>query len=86
MLIRTCFIFLILFWKKLQFHCRKQPFRKGFVVKDELDGIDSDDIGNLEDSPRFVFIDEENGNLSDDRGLTRIINEKKKSDGLQNLD
>ena len=89
LLIRTCFIFLVLFSKNSQFHCRRQPFRKGCVVEDELDGIDLDDIGNLEDSPRLVFIDEEYGNLivvNDGRGLNRNINQKKKSDVLQSLD
>ena len=33
------------------------------VVKEELDGIDIDDIGNLEDLLRIVFIHEECGNL-----------------------
>ena len=28
----------------------------------ELRGVDIDGIGNLEDSPRLVFIDEERGN------------------------
>ena len=42
---------------------RLQPFRKNVIVEEELDCIDIDDIGNLEDSPRLVFIDEECGNL-----------------------
>ena len=33
------------------------------MVEEELNGIDTDDIGNLEDSPKLVFIDEECGNL-----------------------
>ena len=33
------------------------------MVEEELDCIDIDDIGNLEDSPKLVFIDEECGNL-----------------------
>ena len=33
------------------------------VVKEELDGIDIDDIGNLEDLLRIVFIHKECGNL-----------------------
>ena len=44
------------------------------------------DIGNLEDSPRLVFIDEECGNLTfvnDVAELTRNINQRKKSDVLQ---
>ena len=45
-----------------------------------------DDIGNLEDSPRLGFIDEECGNLkvvNDGGELTRNINQKKKPDVLQ---
>ena len=41
-----------------------------------------DDIGNLEDSPRFVYIDEECENLivaNDGGELTRNIIEKKES-------
>ena len=33
------------------------------IVKEELEGIDLDAIGNLEDLPRIVFIHEEWGNL-----------------------
>ena len=33
------------------------------TVEEKLDGIDKDDIGNLEDSPRFAFIAEECENL-----------------------
>ena len=44
------------------------------------------DIGNVEDSPRLVFIDEECGNLivvNDGGKLTGNINQKKKSDVSQ---
>ena len=47
------------------------------IVKEELEGIDLDDIGNLEDLPRIVFIHEEWGNLKvfvDGGELTRNIN------------
>ena len=47
------------------------------IVKKELDGIDMEDIGNLEDVLRIVFIHEECGNLNVfvDRGeLTKNIN------------
>ena len=50
-------------------------------VTEELDGIDIDDIGNLEDLLRIVFIHEECGNLKVFVGggeLTRHIKEKKK--------
>ena len=50
------------------------------LVYKELDYIDIDDIGNVEDSPRLVFIDEECGNL-----IIVHINLKKKSDVLQSL-
>ena len=56
------------------------------MVEEELDCIDIDGIGNLEDSPRLVFIDKECGNLivgNDNRTLTRNINQNKKSDVLQ---
>ena len=33
------------------------------IVKEELDGIDIDDIGNLQDLLGIVFIHEECGNL-----------------------
>ena len=39
-----------------------------------------DDIGDIEDSPRLVFIDEKCGNL-----VLVHINQKKKSDVLQSL-
>ena len=48
--------------------------------------MDIDDIGNLEDSPRLVFIDEEWEIIvvvNDGGELTRNIGQKKKSDVLQ---
>ena len=48
--------------------------------------IDVDDIGEIEDLLRVVFINEECGNLKvfvDGGELTRNINEKKKPDILQ---
>ena len=50
------------------------------LVVEELEYIDIGDIGNIEDSPRLVFIDEECGNL-----IVVHINQKKKSDVLQSL-
>ena len=64
----------------------KATLRKKMIVEEDLDYIDTDDFGNLEDSPRLVFIDEECGNLIvviDGGKLTRNINQKKKSDVLQ---
>ena len=45
-----------------------------------VDGIDVNEIGNLEDSPRFVFIHEECENLvvlNDAGEHTRNINQKR---------
>ena len=56
------------------------------IIKEELDGIDINDTGNLEDLLRIVFIHEECGNLKvlvDDGELTRDINKKKKLGVLQ---
>ena len=58
-------------------------FLKRKCLGSSHDYIDIDDIGNLEDSPRLKFIDEECGNLivvRDGRELTININQKKKSD------
>ena len=52
---------------------------KKIIVGEELDCIDIDDIGNLEDSPRLAFINEECGNLTvanDGRELTENISQK----------
>ena len=49
---------------------------KVVIVEKELGGIDINHIGNLEDSPRLVFIDEECENLivvNDGGELTRNI-------------
>ena len=42
---------------------KHNPSEKIVIVKEELDGIDRDDIGNLEGLLRIVFIHEECGNL-----------------------
>ena len=76
----TCFYFL----KKSRFYCN--PSEKVAAVEKEVDGIDIDDIGNLEDLLRIVFIDEEFVNLqvvNNGGELTRNINQKKRSDVLQ---
>ena len=49
------------------------------LVQEELDYIDIDDTGNIEDSPWLMFIDEECGLI------VVHINQKKKSDVLQSL-
>ena len=56
------------------------------TVEQELDGIDIDEIGNVEDLPKLMFINEECGNLqlvNDGGELTRNINQKKKSNVSQ---
>ena len=55
----SCFIFK----KNYGFIKEGNPSEKLVIVEENLDRIDIDDIGNLEDSPRLVFIDEECGNL-----------------------
>ena len=60
---------------------KHNPSGKIVIVKEELDGIDIDDIGNLEDLPTIVFIHEECGNIKVfvyRRELTGNINKKKK--------
>ena len=48
------------------------------IVEEELNGIDIDNIGNVEDySPKVVFIDEECGNLivvNDGEEFTEYMN------------
>ena len=65
---------------------RKLRSQKVVIVQEELDGIDKDDIGNLEDLLRVVFVDEACRNLKVVIGggeLNRNINQKKKSDLFQ---
>ena len=53
---------------------------KVVITEEGLDGIDRDDIGNLEDSPRLVFIDEECENLmvvNDGGKLTKILTKRR---------
>ena len=81
------FFFWFYFRKKLRFHSRGNPFRKScYCWERTIDGIDVDDIGNVEDSPRLVFIHEECKNLivvSDCGKLTTNIKQKKKSGVFQ---
>ena len=56
------------------------------IVEEGQDDIYIDDIGNLQDSPGLVFIDEECENLTvvnDGEKLPRNINQKKKLEVLQ---
>ena len=75
------------FSKTITFQLNKhKPSEKNVIVKEELDGIDIDDIGNLEDLLRIVFIHEECGNLKvfvDGGELTGNINKQKKPGVLQ---
>ena len=48
--------------KKNYCSIEEDNLQKKLLVKEELRGVDTDGIGNLEDSPRLVFIDEERGN------------------------
>ena len=89
--ILTCFLFFFTFiFKKKKkndgFIEKSNLSEKNVIAVEELDGNDMDDIGNLEDSPRLKFIDEECGNLvviNDGGERTTNINQKKKSDVLQ---
>ena len=75
-----------IFKKSQDFIEKDKLSENNVIIEEELDDIDIDDIGNLEDSPRLVFIDEKSGNLivvNDGGKLTRNINQKKKSDILQ---
>ena len=64
MQILPCFIFLVLFSKrKYGFIEKSSPSEKKIILKEELDCIDIDGIGNFEDSPRLVFIDGKRENL-----------------------
>ena len=81
------FYFSNFIYKKISFTEKSNPSeKKSVIVEEEIDCIDIDDIGNLEDSRRLAFIDEEHGNfmvVNDGGEVTRNINQKKKSDVLQ---
>ena len=75
-----------IFKKNHGFIEKSNPSEKNVIVEEELHCIDIDDIGNLEEWPRLVLIDEECGNLivvTNGGELTRNITQKKKSDVLQ---
>ena len=58
---------------------RSNSSEKNDIVGEELNCIDIDDIGNLEDSPRLVLINKECGNLmvvNDGGELTENISRK----------
>ena len=86
MQILICFFFLVFFPKTRAFSEEGKHLEKVVIVEEGLDGKDIDDIGNLEDLPRLVLINEEWENfivVNDGGELTRNINQKKKSDDLQ---
>ena len=62
--ILTCFIFLVLFSNRSRFYSRRQPFIKSCYSWERIiDDIAINYIGNIEDSPGFVFINEEVRNV-----------------------
>ena len=80
------FYFSSIIFKNITVSLKKAtPQKKNVIVEEELDCVDVDDIGNLEDSPRLLFMNEECGNLmvaNDGGELTENISQKK-SDVLQ---
>ena len=60
---------------------RTNSSEKNDIVGGELNCIDIDDVGNLEDSPRLVFINEEYGNFTVNDGgeLTENISQKRQT-------
>ena len=90
MQILTWLIFLVLFSNKNHGFIQEGNLSEKFCYSwGELDGINIDEAANLEDSPRFVFIDEECENLivvNDGREGTRNKHQKKKSGVLESID
>ena len=73
-ILRSSFIFK----KNHGFIQEGNPSEKVVIVEEELNGLNTDDIENLKDSLRFVFIDEEFENLivvNDGGKVTRNINQ-----------
>ena len=58
-------LFLVLFSKKISFLSTKNTTlqEKVIIAEKELDWVDVEDIGNVEDLLRLMFIDEECENL-----------------------
>ena len=75
------FYFSSIIFKNITVSLKKATLqKKNVIVEEELDWIDIDDIGNLEDSPRLVFIDKECGNpiaVNDGGELTENISQKR---------
>ena len=73
-------IFQFCFQKNHYFIEKSNPLEKNDIAEEELDCIDFDYTGNLEDSFRLVFINEECVNLivvNDGGELTRNVNQRK---------
>ena len=87
----TCFLFLVLLCKKKTKNNtaslkKTTPQKKVVIAEVKLDGIDTNDTGNLKGLLRLTFINEECENLkvfNDRSELTRSINQKMKSDVLE---
>ena len=58
---------------------KTKPSEEVVIVEEELNLVDIDDLGNLENLPRFVFIDEECGNLKvvNDGGELKILTKRR---------
>ena len=62
--ILNCLIFLVFIFKKIAVSLKKSNLsEKNVIVEEELDRIDINDIVNLENSLKLVFIDEECANF-----------------------
>ena len=72
--ILTCLIYLVLSSKKHGFLILN--LQKKVIVEEEPDDIDVYDIGNLWDSPRLLFLNEECGNLIVEN-LLEILNKRR---------
>ena len=73
------------YFQNITVSLKKAILQKNIIFEKELDCIDRDDIGNLEDSRRLLFIDKEYGNLivaNDGEERTGNISQKT-SDVLQ---
>ena len=52
-------LFVQYYFQNMTVSLKKATLQKNVIFEKELDCINRDDIGNLEDSPRLLFIDEE---------------------------
>ena len=78
--------FYFYFQKNHGFIEEDKPSENVVIAEEELNRVDIDGIENLENSPRFLSIDKECGNIkvvNDDEEFTRNINQKKKMDVSQ---